>query len=255
MTRRICYYCGGPSSGPDDHVPPEVFFRGLSGRNYKTPDIITVPSCDSHNAKFSADDESLAWIIAHAGALRSAVGMDVVQALMQPIADRAWKDREFVDVRLSLVGTRLLRDRSEYDEDGRPKQIVYDSGYVTKAESEIRERWAMVKRTLQKIAAGIYFHASRGRALGASRIASLEVVVPDFKQVREVVTLGDLTIDEASYFANFLPARKASPWVDISSGSPDVFRCQVALPSRNSARFAMKMCFYDGIRVWVTSAA
>lgn len=50
----------------DEHVPPRCFFPKLkdlpTGVNYRK-DLITVPSCDSHNSEKSKDDEYLRMVV------------------------------------------------------------------------------------------------------------------------------------------------------------------------------------------------
>jgi len=68
MTQRSsCYMCDRPSTSKE-HVPPRCLFpesKDLDGQYRKN--LITVPSCDEHNSRKSADDEflmvSLAGII------------------------------------------------------------------------------------------------------------------------------------------------------------------------------------------------
>jgi len=239
-----CYLCGKIADGPNDHVPPEVLFRGTNGRSYKSPAIITVPSCRKHNNGASPDDEILAWIMSDAGALRSSVGSDVNQALLAPVSQRIHKDREFADQRLGHGGIRVLRDPKDYDEKGYPKAQTYDAEYFKRAEQSLQERWMVLERSLKKIAAGLFFHATQGQSLGVIEAGKLAVVVLDFKQVGTAITLTGLNLDEATYFA------KELSWQPIVSGSPEVCQCDIARQSR-SRRFAMRMLFYESIRVWV----
>lgn len=243
LTGSSCYFCGNIPDGSDDHVPPEVLFKGTNGRSYKSPKIITVASCRKHNDSASQDDEILAWIMSDAGALRSHVAFDVHQALLAPVSERIHKDREFADERLAHGGIRVFRDPKDYDEHGNPKAQTYDAEYFKRAERSLREKWMVLERSLQKIAAGL-FYASQGQSLGVIVAGRLTVVVPDFKQVGTAITLTGLNLDETTYFA------KGLPWQPIVSGSPKVFQCDIARHS-NSRRFAMRMLFYESIRVWV----
>jgi hypothetical protein len=58
----ICYFCGAPATG-SDHLPPDNTFP-----DPKPPNLITVPSCDTHNTKQSRDDEYFGIIIKTASA-------------------------------------------------------------------------------------------------------------------------------------------------------------------------------------------
>ena len=52
-----CYYCGEPAMS-EEHVPPKCLFpeQKDTGKDYRK-NLITVPSCDKHNAGKSCDDE------------------------------------------------------------------------------------------------------------------------------------------------------------------------------------------------------
>ena len=75
-----------------EHVPPEVIFRGASGRSFKTPEIVTVPSCIEHNAGFSADDEVLAWVMCGLPNKNEAAWA-VYMHLMAPVNERVMNVR------------------------------------------------------------------------------------------------------------------------------------------------------------------
>ena len=243
-SRPSCYLCGTAADGSDDHVPPEVIFRGVDGRSYKSPEIITVPSCREHNEGASEDDEFLAWVMAHASSTKSRAGFDVFQALLAPVSERVYKDRSFADERLQRCGMFILRDSQDYDEDGNPNISVYDAEYVRLTEQALRDRWAILERSLKKIAAGLFFHATNGKSLGIIAIRRLEVVVPEFKQIGDTITPTRLDWDETAFFS------KRVSWQKIVSGSPEVFQCDIANHSR-SKQFAMKMFFFASIRVWI----
>ncbi len=83
----LCYYCGAPATSRE-HVPPACIFpegKDLSdGVNYRK-NLITVPSCDTHNSQKSKDDEYLLLILVH-GYFNNEAGRDhfnkkVVRAL------------------------------------------------------------------------------------------------------------------------------------------------------------------------------
>ena len=242
--RPSCYLCGNAADGSDDHVPPEVLFRGVGGRSYKSPEIITVPSGREHNEGASGDDELLAWVMADAASSQSGAGFDVSRALLAPVTERIYKDRNFADERLQRCGMRIFRNPNDYDENGNPKPPAYDSEYILRTKQSLRDRWAILKRSLQKVAAGLFFHATNGNSIGVLAASRLTVVVPEFKQIEPSITLSQLDWDEAAFFS------KRLHWQTIVSGSPGVFQCDIA-PHSGSKRFAMKMLFFESIRVWV----
>jgi hypothetical protein len=183
-----------------------------------------------------------------AGALRSRAGMDVYQALLSPVSERIHKDREFADERLGHGGIRILRDPKDYNEDGDPKVRTYDAEYVKRIERSLRYRWTVLARGLRKVAAGLFFHATQGQSLGVLGASRLTVVAPDFKQVGDTITLTGFDLDETTYFA---AVGKRLPWRSIVSGSPEVFECDFARHPK-ARRFAMRMRFFEAVRVWVT---
>src|SRR5580765_5494653 len=58
--KEICYKCG-TSATSREHVPPLCFFpekKDINNIDFRI-NLITVPSCEEHNAKKSTDDEFL----------------------------------------------------------------------------------------------------------------------------------------------------------------------------------------------------
>jgi hypothetical protein len=228
VQEHTCYYCGRPANDSSEHVPPEVFFRGVSGKNYKLPKIITVPSCTLHNKDASMIDERLAWVIADACCLASYAAMDVQQSLMASVNDRIWKDRKFSDSRLAQMGIRIFHDADDYDENGQPKQRKYDTGYIIAAEKNLRDKWSEFKVGIKKIAAGVYYHATNGIFLGEDQMDKLCIAVPDFKQIGPEISLSGLSIDVNDYFKSKLTGWEMPEWRSISSGSAKIFQCHIA---------------------------
>jgi len=233
-----------------DHVPPKVLFGGAR-RSNMIPDIITVPSCCQHNAGASGDDEVLARILAHAAIHRSCsvAATDVFFALMAKVNKRIHNGREFADSRLASIGVRVLRQSSDYDEFGTPKPPSYDAAYLDKTAQHLQEQSALINRELVKIVAGLWYK-DRGQPLGLPATKRMSVFVPDFKQISsEAITVQDLGVDESAYFAEQM-SWSAPPWRPLSSGSPEVFKCDVASHPL-SRSFAIRMLFYGVIRAWV----
>jgi len=190
----------------------------------------------------------LAWVMSDASSTTSRVGFDVFQALLAHVIERTYKDRNFADERLGRCGMRILRDSKDYDENGNPKTPAYDAEYERLTEQTLRYRWTILERSLKKIAAGLFFHATNGASLGVLATDKLEVVVPEFKQIGTTISLAGLDFDEATFFSRRLH------WQKVVSGSPEVFQCDIAHQS-GSKQFAMKMLFFESIRVWINSQA
>jgi hypothetical protein len=227
-------------------VPPEVLFRGMN-RSYKSPEIIKVPSCREHNEGASHDDELLAWVISDAASAGGTAGFDVFQALLAPVRDRIYSNRTFADARLQRIGVRVFLDPKDYDENGSPKRRVYDGEYFRRSEESLRERCMIVQRSLRKIAAGLFFHATNC-CLGPETANSLEIVVPTFKQIGETINHAEAAMDETTFFSSKVTPR------DIVSGSPEVFKYTLAQRS-GSKHLEMRLLFYDSIDVWIRTRA
>jgi hypothetical protein len=243
-SRLGCYLCGDVADGTDDHVPPEVFFRGKM-RSYKSPAILTVPSCRAHNEGTSTDDEMLAWVVCDASLLGgSHVAFDVVQALYEPIRTRVYSDIGFVNERLARIGVRLRRNACDYDENGLTKLPIRDVKYLKQAQEMLRARRTVLKRGLQKIAAGIFFHASGGERLGATATEALEVVVPSFKYINETSIFNEAPMSECDFFTSKIA------WRPVESGSAEVFTCEIS-HQRRTKQFEMKLQFYEHTEVWI----
>ena len=243
-----CYLCGDAADGADEHVPPEVFFRGKEAA-YMSPRIITVPSCAKHNEDTSGDDESCARIVADAASSHSQIAFDVGQRLSAPVVERAMADLPFVDERLALVGMRLLRGPSSYADDGLPRPKIYDQEYIKATEARLRTNWNILKRTFQKVAAGLFYDARR-TPLGVARTAKLNVFVPGFKQVEPVILLVAPTVDEAQFF-DLRPSGR-NQWIGIESGSPKVFQSQL-ISHKGSSRLRLRLQFFETTHVWIKS--
>lgn len=245
-TESTCYLCGNSADGADEHVPPEVFFRGKEA-TYKSPEIRTVPSCAEHNEGTSHNDEACAWIVTSAAALRSQVAFDVHQQLHVPVFQRARSDTAFVDERLALIGTRILRSAEDYDASGNPKFPTYDAQYMGFVEERLKAHWKILKSTFQKIAAGV-FYLAQGRPLGSEHVRRLKVLVPGFKQVEPVLLLSAPLVSEGDFFG--LPS--SARWQSIESGNSTVFACE-HVTYRASQRLAVRCRFYGTTQVWIRS--
>jgi hypothetical protein len=62
-TAQTCYACDDPATSKE-HCPPRVFFPEVAdvGADHRS-NLITVPSCDAHNARRSEDDAYVAYMV------------------------------------------------------------------------------------------------------------------------------------------------------------------------------------------------
>lgn len=249
MTR--CYYCGKEANDSPDHVPPEVLFRGGSGQSFKTPEILTVPSCTTHNRDASSDDESFAWILSHS-ATGSNAATSVSQGLLLGIHDRAHSNPAFFDERFDLFGCRILRSADDYDSDGHPKTRFPDKASMLVRLGLNLQRRDLVDRVIARVAAGVYFHISGGRPLGLEHISRLVIRSPDMHWTEAEIFGQVPVVPEQEYFSSQLTGWRIPAWRSMASGSEQVFQVQVALDQSRPNRFGIKMLFYENIRYWVT---
>lgn len=247
-----CYLCGEVASGADEHVPPEVLFRGAIG-SYKRPVVLRVPACVAHNEDTSGDDELFAWVMSSFPS--PSVGLDVHQALMQTVTARALSDPAFADERLDHIGVRVLRAPADYDASGLPHSPALDADYIRATEAAVRARWTRIERTIRKVSAGLFFHASgRRRVLGLEETARLRVLAPQFKEVTaERISLVGSAISEDAFFGAIATQQRLREWQPISSGAPDVFEGSILMPIGDGRRFSLRMRFYRYVSIWVTS--
>ena len=127
---------------------------------------------------------------------------------------------DFSDERLAHHCVRLLRDPSDYDEDGKPKSITIDHGYITRAEDVLRTRWKTIKRALQKVAAGLFYYHSKGECLGLPAFEQLSVMVPKFKQIEPEVILVSREFDKEGFLDEAFSKNNRPQWAQIESGDP-----------------------------------
>jgi len=229
-----------------------VLFRGAN-RSYKVPEVLRVPACTAHNEDTSGDDEVFAGVMSSFAS--PSVAFDVQQALMKPVIARALSDPKFADRRLKNFGSRILRSPEEYGADGFPITFVPDAEYARETELAVRSRATKVERTIRKVAAGLFFHASgRLRRLGIARTSQLRVLVPQFKEITaEHVSPFGPRITQEEFFGSIAMEQRAGEWRDIASGDPEVFEGTILMPRGHGHRLSLLMRFYRHVDVWVAS--
>jgi hypothetical protein len=237
-----------------DHVPPRYLYRGNSGRNYEHPEVITVPACKAHNAQMSAFDEALGWFLTADAAINSA-GHDVVLRQYLAVAEMTSGDFSARVKRLYRHGIREIRNAEDCDSNGLPRRKEYTKEYCDQARQKCHKDWDEFSKGIQKVAAGLHFHATDcGVSLGEKIVDHICVYSPDMKQLQPANWLCAPPIDETAFFSSWSSRdRKQLRWKSIVSGSPEVFTCEHAWRKSRPNRFALKMTFYGAIRGWVTS--
>lgn len=72
-----CYFCSDEATSRE-HIPPTCIFNKPYPGN-----MITVPSCDSHNSRKSCDDEYLKWVLVTASVENSEVALGKVNSILR----------------------------------------------------------------------------------------------------------------------------------------------------------------------------
>ena len=248
-----CFLCGKPADDALDHVPPRSLYRGNSGRNYEHPEVITVPACKDHNALMGAFDEALGLFLTGDAAINNA-GLDVVIRRYNTAAEMKSEDYPARVKRLFRHGIRILNPE-DYDSSGLPQRKEYTQESLKQLHKKCLKDWGEFSKGIQKIAAGLHFHATdRGVSLGEKIVDHMRVYSPDMKQLQSVNWLDATPIHELPFFSSWSGRHGKPPcWKSIVSGSPEVFTCEHAWRKSQPNRFALKMTFYGAIRVWVAT--
>jgi len=131
-----CYFCGGLTSSRD-HVPPKCIFP-----EPRTPDLITVPSCDKHNMEYSKDDEYFQWFITTASSYSSSA-MKII-------------DKKVVKAfrRNPAYYRKIMSNLIKVD-------IVTKSGLYIKTTNAFKYDTNRIKQIVEKIIRGLYYHEKK----------------------------------------------------------------------------------------------
>ncbi len=210
-----CYACGSASTSRE-HVPARCFFppksSGGGGKGHRF-NLVTVPSCDKHNSKKSADDFFLLFVISSHFENNS-------------LARRQFHNSVIPEVKKRPAFLSFLSE-------GFPATI---GGLPTMAFTVDRSRF---DAALDHVARGIYYHHCR---VPLSR--QLQIQTPDLFAVKE------LGASRTNRLMQELDARaqatlEGSP---VNGQNPRVFRYQF-IADAVGPRFAVRMVFFEGFVV------
>ncbi len=212
---KACYYCGAYATSLE-HVPPRGLFPELKDMRFDfRKDLITVPSCDKHNAKKTRDDEYL--LIALAGY----VGNNAVGYLhtKTKVARALKRKPSFIH--------EVVKDAKELMvelKDGKPYPVYWgtiDEGRLS--------------RCLEPIARGLYFYEFQRRFIGTC------VSLPGFLRYPSNLTM---KLSELAKL-QFEEETKSIQW---KGSNPEVFKYKFG-PRDPSGLIALRVVFYDGAEV------
>ncbi len=212
---RKCFACGQPATG-DDHVPPKSFFPKQRDLPAGTVDVrrnlITVPAYDTHNSRFSKDDEvaSLVILLTH-----RANQLGVQQFLSKGLRGIAG--------RRGLVRAVFKRIEVYQLADGREIPIMeFDA--------------ARVDRVMDRVARGLFFH-DFGRSWEC-----------DLRLLADGAFMQDLSPSPHRQFVRQLePLFAHSP---RKGSNPSVFWYDWVAGVKGDCSHLLRMCFYDGLRYY-----
>lgn len=224
MKKLCCYWCG-QSATSREHVPPKCLFPIASdtsdGKDHREQ-LITVPSCDLHNAAKSHDDEYLLCVLAFS-ILNNPVGQQ--QAASKVL--RALKQAP-------RLAEQVL---------GKSKEITIQDASTGKIDSTIA---FMVEQTrldsaLEHIARGLYFHHYRTPWQGTLRVLSEFLVALDSPAAgARNARIQELRDSASEFFSS----------VDRNGANPSVFFYQLFDdPKVHPHKIVARLTFYGATSV------
>jgi len=219
MTSPLCYCCSAPATSRE-HVPPRCLFPvaadAIDATDYRLQ-LITVPSCDLHNAAKSHDDEYLLCVIA-LGILGNPIGQQ--QAV-----------------------TKVLRALSQSP--GLTKAVLGTAQQVTVQDITtgiaqptlaFKVTMSRVEAALEHIARGLHFHHFGEKWSGPVQVAAEFLVSlgsPNAEQINNQLESARKTAD--AHFRN----------VPRHGRNQSVFYYQII---EEPPLRGIRMCFYEGTK-------
>jgi len=220
--RDTCYMCDHFAVSKE-HVPPRCLFPNVKdiGSNKFRKELITVPSCDIHNAKKSMDDEIL--MISLAGMLgNNNIGHHIAEGK----ASRAIKRHSKKILNKVFLNRKTHRIDLENNN--------YLSFIIGTPDADL------LIRSFEHIAYGIHYHHFGIRFKGTLKIL-----------------MGFLYFGNESQetFKNYLKHGYANEFNKLPKHgmNQEVFYYQVTPPDKNKI-FSFKLYFYQGVDVYVALA-
>jgi hypothetical protein len=215
-----CYMCESPATS-HEHVPPKCVFpekKDCQGEDFRAQ-LITVPSCDTHNSRKSKDDEflmvSLAGIIGNNSIGYRHKFSKVNRAIRNTsgrLLDAVFLERKHFVVKLEENAfIEVIRGTPDYQR---------------------------LESCFDRIARGVFYHHFRARFQGQLRVLLGYLHGPDKNS------------------PNFMAFIKHRADIDLRGKerhgrNPRVFYYQFTEPDHYGL-FMLRMCFYDGADVFVS---
>lgn len=191
-----CYFCGKLATS-SEHVPPKCIFpeqKDLPDEDYRK-NLITVPSCDKHNAAKSRDDEFLMTCLA-------------------PLVGNNGTGFLHTNTKLARSHVRNPHLINDTIRDAKPLNLVTDDGtafpvFVGRPDME------RLCRSLQAVAYGLYFHTYGKRFKGKVTVIPSFVKFPPGSTMSIVKLLAQRMVDQ-----------DRTHW-QTDGDNPDIFTYQI----------------------------
>ena len=214
-----CYRCDNPATSRE-HVPPKCIFperKDIAGQDFRNS-LITVPSCDAHNSKKSADDEflmvSLAGIFSNNSIGYRHKMTKVNRAIAKSsnrLLDKAFLERKHFIVQL---------------EENKFIEVIRGTPDFKRLEN-----------CFEQIALGLFYYKFNKSFKGTSRVL--------MAHLEQKTKNGTAFIQFIKHRAEIELRGK-----ECHGNNPAVFSCQFSDPDQFGL-FILKMCFYGGCEIFV----
>lgn len=172
-----CYFCGAPATS-SEHVPPKCLFpeqKDLSQEEHRK-NLITVPSCDKHNAQKSRDDEFLMACLAPVVGNNGTAFLHTITKLARAHARNPHLINDTI---------REVRDERLVAPNGLTFPVLVGKPDISR-----------LCRTLQAVARGLYFHANGMRFKGKVTVIPSFVNFPRGDTMSVIQLLSRRMIDQ-----------------------------------------------------------
>jgi hypothetical protein len=210
-----CYACDAPKTSME-HAPPRCFFpetKDANGHYLFRTNLITVPSCDAHNAEKSGDDAYALWHLA---------GLDGVNGCGEMMHAKLHRMREHDrDKRGGSFARRLVSESVGFTEDGR---------VAARADGPRMERF------LCSVAQAVYFFETCKKLLVPLRVTNIGNCARDADHLRT------LQEREAGFDAEMGEC-------EVLGANPQVF--QYSIRQKSNGIILVRMAFYGTLKHWV----
>ena len=218
--RENCYYCGRVATSRE-HVPPECIFperKDCFGEDYRK-NLITVPSCDEHNLKKSKDDE---FLMACVTPVVGNNGAGFIQTHTKLRRAFGRNDHRLLDVTIPNA-----KDGVWVAPNGKKFPVLIGEADMPR-----------LIGTLEHVARGLYFHATKNRFVGICHI------IPDW------IKFPDPDVETIKLIARMMTAQDRRNWIGYGD-NPDVFQFDLG-PVDGHGLIPMLITFFRGTKVYVS---